>query len=670
MAVTIPFVVFALLFLVGARRSEGYRVAFLLAALWWGTLLTAITEGLSAFESFTPLAVGIAWTLVGALLAGYLLLYRRGFPPFIPIGSADIRSFMRSADGLLISALVVMSCVIGLIAVIAPPTNEDSMSYHMARVRHWIQQQSVAHYPTHITRQLFSNPWAEFTIAHLFLLTGTDRLANCVQWFSMVGSLAAVSLIASRLGADKRGEVLAAVVAGTIPMGILQASSTQNDYTAAFWLACFCYVLLRIRDAPEVDGPPWAWISCLGLSLGLAILTKGTAYLFAFPFLCWFTWFLLRRRSWRALPMLGLVAGLAIVLNIGHGLRNWMVFHSPSGPEEMSKAFVNETFMDPVLFISNVARNLSIELSTSNPDVNYYLMAVVRNGLRLLGADLNDPRATYPGLNYYLSTQQTQEDWAGSPLHLLLILSAGVALGVSQRCNFQEAARKHALALLAAFALFCLCIKWQVWHNRLLLPLLLLGAPLVAAVFSRLIPGRARLVVAVVLLVLSLPAVFTNESRPLVGRHNILTTARNDQYFTVRKKLGSAYRQVVDLALRRDCTDIGLWTDWADYEYPLWVLLDQTGKRYRISHVLVNNESGGLGFTRGPARPSLCAIFMMARREVPEPIRVIDVPSGPERPETISLHGRVFHVVLQSDLMNVYGVQRMSDISSFPQPNK
>ena len=104
----------------------------------------------------------------------------------------------------------------------------------MAQVRHWIQQQSVAHYPTHITRQLFSNPWAEFTIAHLFLLTGTDRLANSVQWFSMVGSLIAVSLIAARLGADKRGEVLAAVVAATIPMGILQASSTQNDYVTAF----------------------------------------------------------------------------------------------------------------------------------------------------------------------------------------------------------------------------------------------------------------------------------------------------------------------------------------------------------------------------------------------------------------------------------------------------
>jgi hypothetical protein len=657
MAVTLPLIVFALLFLIGARRSEGYRVAFVLAALWWGALLTGITEGLSALESFTPLAVGLAWMLIGMLLGGFLLLSPKGSRPFLLIGSPDIRSFIRSADGLLISTVVVMGCVIGLIAVIAPPNNDDSMSYHMARVRHWIQQQSVAHYPTHITRQLFSNPWAEFTIAHLFLLTGTDRLANSVQWFSMVGSLIAVSLIAARLGADKRGEVLAAVVAATIPMGILQASSTQNDYVTAFWLTCFCYVLLRIRDASEVTGPPWTWITCLGLSLGLAILTKGTAYVFAFPFLCWITWFLLCRRSWRALPMLAVVAGLVITLNIGHGLRNWTVFHSISGPEEMHQAFVNEVFTDPVLFVSNVVRNLSIELSTSDPDVNYYLRAVVRNVLRLIGADLNDPRVTYPGLSYYLSTQQTQEDWAGNPLHLLLIFSAGAVLIVARHRTNHETAGTYALALLAAFALFCICTKWQVWHNRLLLPLLLLGAPFVAAVFSRVIPGRSRLAVAVVLLVASLPALFANENRPLVGPRNILTMTREEQYYMVRNQWRPAYHQAVDLALRRNCTEIGVWMDWADYDYPLWVLLDQSERPYRISHVLVNNESGGLGFTRGSEPASVCAIVMTARREVPEPIRVIDVPLRPERPETIALHGRVFRPILQSDLMNIYGVE-------------
>lgn len=125
----------------------------------------------------------------------------------------------------------------------------------------------------------------------------------------------------------------------------------------------------------------------------------------------------------------------------------------------------------------------------------------------------------------------------------------------------------------------------------------------------------------------------------------------------VRNQWRPAYHQAVDLALRRNCTEIGVWMDWADYDYPLWVLLDQSERPYRISHVLVNNESGGLGFTRGSEPASVCTIVMTARREVPEPIRVIDVPLRPERPETITLHGRVFRPILQSDLMNIYGVE-------------
>ena len=120
------------------------------------------------------------------------------------------------------------------------------MTYHMSRVAHWIQNQSVAHYPTNIPRQLELAPWAEFTVTHFQLLTGGDRLANSVQWFSMAGSLLGVSLIAQQLGAGVVGQVLAVVFAATIPMGILQGSSTQNDYVVTFWLICVAYYTLSV----------------------------------------------------------------------------------------------------------------------------------------------------------------------------------------------------------------------------------------------------------------------------------------------------------------------------------------------------------------------------------------------------------------------------------------
>ena len=115
------------------------------------------------------------------------------------------------------------------------------------------------------------------------VLSGGDQWANLVQWFSMFGSVVGVSLIAKQLGADIRGQVLAAVIAVTIPMGILQASSTQNDYVTAFWLVCLVYYILRFKEQPRCANAVG-----VGASLGLALLTKGTAYLYAFPLLVWF----------------------------------------------------------------------------------------------------------------------------------------------------------------------------------------------------------------------------------------------------------------------------------------------------------------------------------------------------------------------------------------------
>ena len=103
---------------------------------------------------------------------------------------------------------------------------------------HWSQNQSVAFYPTHILNQLYLPPWAEYAALQVMLLGGDYRLAQLVQWFSMLGSLACASLIALELGASPRGQLFSAFFPVMLPMGILQVLSTQNDYVVAFWLVC------------------------------------------------------------------------------------------------------------------------------------------------------------------------------------------------------------------------------------------------------------------------------------------------------------------------------------------------------------------------------------------------------------------------------------------------
>src|SRR2546426_7647634 len=54
-------------------------------------------------------------------------------------------------------------------SLLTPTMNWDSLTYHLPRVMHWIQQGSVRHYPTACISQIQMGPWAAFVQTHLIL---------------------------------------------------------------------------------------------------------------------------------------------------------------------------------------------------------------------------------------------------------------------------------------------------------------------------------------------------------------------------------------------------------------------------------------------------------------------------------------------------------------------
>src|SRR5262249_44420582 len=146
----------------------------------------------------------------------------------------------------------IVVALVGVVALLSPPNTWDAMEYHMPRVVHWMQNRSVAFYRTHELKQLHMPPFAEFAILQLHSLFGGDRLDSLVQWFSFLGSVVGVTLIAQSMGARYNGQVFAAVICATIPEGILQASGAKNDYVLAFWLVTLVYYLLTFKRVPNV----------------------------------------------------------------------------------------------------------------------------------------------------------------------------------------------------------------------------------------------------------------------------------------------------------------------------------------------------------------------------------------------------------------------------------
>ena len=611
-----PCISFVLLLLISRASGFSWREAILAAAVAWGSSLLIITEVLSALGALSYPTILASWLLSGAALAVLYLWF------FMDKGliSESVRSVV-SAPLLLVLPIGLIIALTGFIAFVAPPNNYDSMTYHLARVVHWIQNHSVQHYPTHIDRQLFMPPWAEFAITHFHVLSGGDRLSNGVQWFSMLGSLTGVSLIAKQLGGSKESQTLAALIAACLPMGILQASSTQTDYVVTLWLVCFAYYVLRLLEVSKRQLPICAELGLAGLSLGLALLTKPTAYLLAAPFLAWLSLSLARKWGVRSVKIALAISVIAASINLGHYLRNLEVFGSPLAPASTVSRNTNvshdRTFLASQ-FISNFIRNTAVEMSTPF----YYGNRIVEVAVEKLEIML---RMEGDHRNFRLSPRQNHEDYAGNPIHLLLIALCGAALLGAAKRGGASSIQYYVLSLFTGYLVLCFYLKWNIWITRLHLPLFVLWAAAIATTLSGTVLARARTYVIVLLVVTSQFSVFYNQARPLFGTGSILTVPRLEQYFRNRPHDQAPYTYAATLAQAKGCTEIGLWLEGNNYEYPLWILLNVVRtERIRVEHIRVSNRSF-MASRHGDANNFVpCALVVVAAVEKPSQITEAD----------------------------------------------
>ncbi len=580
----VPLFAWLLIFIVFYCRENDWRKAILPAAMVWAVLLTLMNELLSLFKMITFAGLIGCWGLSLIILLG--ISFKRKFKIFPKINFSLPNLNISSV--ILLCGIALVISITGIIALQAPPNNWDAMTYHMARVMHWIQNQSVAHYPTHILRQLYQPPWAEYAIMHFQILSGGDYFANCVQWFSMIGSLVGVSLIAKELGANRYGQLSAAVIAGTIPMGILQASSTQNDYVLSFWLVAHVYYLLRLRCEFR-----WENVVGAGVSLGLAILTKGTAYIYAFPLLIWLGflgWKKLRWKLWQ--PALGLIM-IILALNLGQYARNYEVFKKPIGGKVGSR-YSNEVFTAKSV-ASNIMRNLALHVHTSSQRISESVTKALGWTHNKMGVKLDDSKRTWPKTGFAIYSDHIyHEDLAGNLIHLVLIF---IALGLFLRMYVklpQENCEllKYAGAITGMFCLFCMYLKWQPWHSRLHLPLFVLWSPFIAIILSKTLNKKMVIIIAIFLLAAAQPWIFYNQTRSLIGKQTIFGKTRAEQYFSSHELKREPYFKAVQYLEAQGCLNIGFISGEDSWEYPFWPLLSSGDKQnVRIEHINVDNVS-------------------------------------------------------------------------------
>jgi hypothetical protein len=506
----------------------------------------------------------------------------------------NARPALSRVDGFIILGLVAVVSILAVVALVSLPSNTDSLLYHIARVAHWIQNTSLDHYPTSYRHQLWNPPFAEMAMLNIQLLAGSPEPVNMVQWFSMVGSLVGLSALAGLMGASLRGQLLTVSFAISVPMGILQATSTQNDYVPTFWLVILAYfvVLAMKRSLTKLE------VASLTTALGLGMLTKSTFYVYMVPFVAWYALYLVRRSTFREAISTGvLIASIVLLLNLGYWTRNIISFGGPLGSNEYVGKY-SGVRLNP----SSFASALLIVIAQNTPTPVLGINEVIMDGLetvhRAIGEELGD---------FKLVWAWNHEDRAGSPLHLFLIpLSAGL-LFLSKQRKGHQIVRYYALATLVIYLLIPMIIVESVdpFSIRYQLPFFILGAAIFGIAFSNSRFNRFGGVVAVVLILISLPWVFLNNSRPIIAMRtgpeplaipctdtlgctrisSIFRSSDEDIVLAKMPSLKEPITSAVKLIKDSECKQVGLRIDSHDPEYPFWWMLDAPHNELRIETI-------------------------------------------------------------------------------------
>jgi len=581
-----------------------------------GVITVALTEGLSLFHALNRATVLASWALVIVIF----------------LATRGLRGWSRPTVD---PRVMVILGVTAVIAIVAPPNGWDALSYHMSRVVYWMQNGSVAHFPTHNIRQVAFSPFAEFCILHLQLIWGGDRLANLVQCGAFAGSLVAVSALVRRFGGEPAAAGAALVFAATLPMAILQASGTENDLVLALWL------LIAVLAAEEnLRTRTLTSALKLGAAVGLAALTKGTAYVLGAPLLVGWAGLLLARRGSR-LRGWGLVAAagvLALALNAPHYWRNVGVFGHPLGDRALTALHQNEGRSVRVL-ASNVVRNASLHAATPIPSVNETIRGHVETLHSTIGLATSDRRTTFLGAPFSI-TFALHEDWAGAPLHFVAIVVVLAAVTTRRLRPGWGAGACLALAVVG-FVSMSWWLKWQPWGARFQVSLfLLLAVPCGLAAARTMSPGGLRRLSAL-FVVACVPYVVANVAHPLIGlggesTQSILLHSRSELYLPAsldvpggdlagdgdplkhtlsaprgpwrRWAVRASYLGAIESLRRSGCREVGLIQAIDSWDYPLWALARETGFELQIRQIEVDNATAGLP-SRSP--DSSCAVVVL-----------------------------------------------------------
>jgi len=450
--------------------------------------------------------------------------------------------------------------------------NWDSMSYHLPRYLHWIQNGSLDFFITPEQRQNISPILPDYLLGTMYILFDNDFFIFVIAWLSVIIASYYVYKIVYLLTSNRNTAILGFLASLFLPSQLAFMSSSQTDpiSTALIVILLYYTILMKSRESKSL-------VVLMILMAPLFLTAKTTGLIFSLPIYIFVTFKYYRFITkyflqFSTILIFALLPGLPCLLRI----KNSRV---------LTEAGVVASEISPQGVLANTLRIFVNNLQTPIIGINSYLEGAYYWSAQIVGINPNPIGYGNYG-NFYLSNS-LHADFVGNPIHLIYLFIAIVSL----RKN--KTYRVLSLLILSQLVLLGATIGWQPWINRFTSTILVVGSILIGIWIAE--RGKfLRISLITLMLTYSSFWIFYNPTRSLLDPKPLifiakelgmketdlekvrqdLVLSRNQQYFSVKPELESPYILAAEKINEIRPKEIFIKINGNDFEYPIWALTD------------------------------------------------------------------------------------------------
>lgn len=575
-------------------KTEDKVEGYINSVIVWTLLCFTMTESLSVFRAISAVNLWLCWIGIDAVLLVLNLFKYRKFDwkqEFYRLRKIQISK----------KAIVWGIFAVGMIylALKTVPYNWDSMTYHLPRVVHWLQNGTVEHYATHNDRQVANPVLGAFINLHVCaMVNGNDFFVNLLQCCSYLTNGILVYHIARKIKCSTKYCVMAAVLFYSMPIAFAEALTTQVDNFSALWMLSFVYLLLNLLKSEEkIAFDRKTLLRVIGLSFCIAFgyMAKPSIGFGMLFFALWLLIVVVRRKD-RIVVLatyLVIAGGILTAVVSPEICRNFETYNALSSPGTGQRQLIGTT-QKRYVFVNGV-KNFTFNMPTvwiyNSSDIIWkYTVRLAR----ALDIELDDPAISEDGREFEVrSPQDYGHDTAVNPVIVWLMIGSFFCLILKNRKkHWTEMKNQYFIIASLAFIFFCVVLRWEPFVSRYMLSYLAVLCPAVSGQMEMLFDGRndrnrrneIRFTAIFYFLCIS-------EFVGLMYYHGKIASNQtgDEGYFTNRWEIAESYQILADLVNDEGYRNVGLLMGGDSYEYPLLVMLNDYE---RIEHVNVENATG------------------------------------------------------------------------------